>query len=480
MTSPAPTWTYAPHPSPQPGDQHFDLIIIGTGSGNSLIGEAMDSWRIAIIEEGVFGGTCLNRGCIPTKMFVYAADVAETVRHAHHLGVDAHVENIRWTDIRDRVFERIDPIAAGGRDYRSNRCPNITVFDGRGAFTGDRSVSVEYSDGRAPTSISGDRVVVAVGASPHHPEIEGLNEVKFYTSDDVMRVDAVPRRLVIVGGGFIASEFAHVFASLGSEVTMVVRGSALLRDHDSDVSSRFTEQMASRSAIDVRLSTTPVNITPSGTDGEFNMALSDGTTIAGDVLLIATGRIPNSEGVAAKVGGCELHPDGRIVVDAQQQTTALGVWALGDVSSPYQLKHVANHEARVVKAHLLDSTSTLTTDHRFVPHAVFSRPQVAVVGLSEAKARAAGINIMVKVQMYGDVAYGWAMEDTSGFCKLIADRSTRKLVGAHVMGPHAASIIQSLIQGMSFGQTIDEMAHGQYYIHPALPEVIENALLGLV
>jgi mycothione reductase len=463
---------------------HFDLIIIGTGSGNSLIGPELDHWRIAIVEEGVFGGTCLNRGCIPTKMFVHAADIAESVRHASELGIDAHVEAVRWADIRDRVFNRIDPIADGGRDYRSNRCPNITVFAGRGAFVGERTIAISSVSGKAKDTqvIHGDRVVVAVGARPHIPEIIGLDSVTFYTSDDVMRLDSLPKNLIVIGGGFIAAELTHVFASFGSTVTMIVRGEALLRDFDHDVSSAFTTLVGERPNVTLRLGQAPVSVSQSVSESQGNVitvTLGDGSTVVGDTLLIATGRTPNSDTVAAAAGGLDIHPDGRIVVDEQQQTSATRVWALGDVSSPYQLKHVANHEARVVRHNLTNPETPRSTDHRFVPGAVFTRPQIATVGLTEKQAVEQGFDVMVKVQQYGDVAYGWAMEDTTSFCKIVADRRTRKLLGVHIMGPHSATLIQTLIQGMSLGQTIDEMATGQYWIHPALPEVIENALLGL-
>ncbi len=454
-----------------PPEDSFDLVIIGTGSGNSIISDDMAQWRIALIEEGVFGGTCLNRGCIPTKMFVHAADTAEMVRHAHHLGIDATVDAVHWPEIRDRVFNRIDPIAAGGDEYRTHRCPNVTVMRGRGAFVGPKTISV---GGRV---ITGERIVVATGARPHVPAIAGLDTVHWHTSDSVMRVPTLPHHLVVIGGGFIANELTHVFASFGTQVTMIVRGSALLREHDDDVSRQFTEMVSARDNVDVRLNTTPVSVRPA--EGGFELTMADGSVVHGDTLLIATGRVPNSDTVDATTGGLALHPDGRIVVDEQQRTSVPGVWALGDVSSPHQLKHVANHEMRVVRHNLLHPDTPRSTDHRFVPAAVFTRPQIATVGLTERAARAAGYDISVKVQQYGDMAYGWAMEDTTSFCKLIADRSTRLLLGAHLMGPQSSSLIQSLIQGMSAGQTVDEMAHSQYWIHPALPEVVENALLGL-
>jgi mycothione reductase len=201
------------------------------------------------------------------------------------------------------------------------------------------------------------------------------------------------------------------------------------------------------------------------------------------MLLVATGRIANGDLLDAHLAGVDVDVNGLVVVDEYQRTTARGVFALGDVSSQYQLKHVANHEMRVVRRNLLvdwDDTATMVaSDHRFVPSAVFTEPQVATVGLTEGEARAAGYDVAVKVQHYGDTAYGWAMEDTTGMAKVIADRSTGLILGAHLMGYQASTLIQPIIQAMSLGQTAEQVARGQYWIHPALSEVVENALLGL-
>jgi mycothione reductase len=458
--------------SSTPAEQHFDLVIFGTGSANSILGPEFDSWKVAIIEEWVFGGTCLNRGCIPTKMLVHAADVAETVRHASHLGIDAHVEKVRWADIRDRVFNRIDPIAAGGEDYRTNRCANVTVFKGRGTFVGPKQIEVNG------VVVSGEQIVVAVGARPFIPSIEGLTNVPFHTSDDIMRVDELPKRLLVIGGGFIANELAYVFSAFGSHVTLIHRGQALLTAEDDDVSAALTTAVRNRANTDLRLGVHATSVAQTA-DGVILLTLSDGSVVEGDALLLATGRKPNTDTINAAASGLAVHPDGRLAVDAHGQTGVPGVWALGDVSSPHMLKHVANHEARIVQYNLLHPDAMREIDHSFVPAAVFTRPQIASVGLTERAARAAGFDVVVKNQAYGDVAYGWAMEDTTSFCKLIADRATRKLLGAHIIGPQSSTLIQQLIQGMATGQTVDEMARGQYYIHPALPELIENALLGL-
>ena len=453
--------------------EQYDLVIIGTGSGNSIIGPAFDDWRIAIVEEGVFGGTCLNRGCIPTKMFVHAADVAHSVTHSAHLGIDASVQQVRWRDIRDRVFGRIDPIAAGGERYRRHDCPNVTVHAGRGRFVGPRQVEVAGHDGSV-THIEGRHVVLAAGARPTIPDTPGLADVGYYTSDDIMRLDEVPEHLIVLGGGFIACELAHVFGAFGAKVTMIQRSLQLMRAEDHDVSAAITAAFAKR--FDLRLGQ-HIDHVERTTEG-VEVHLVDGTVVAGSHLLVATGRTPNSDTVDAAAGGLAVYPDGRVVVDATGATSVPGVWALGDISSPHMLKHVANHEMRVVAHNLAHPDQLRTFNHDFVPHAVFTNPQIAAVGLTEMEARAAGIDVMVKTQRYGDVAYGWALEDTTSFCKLIADRTTRRLVGAHIIGPHASSLIQQVIQGMNARQTVDQMATEQYYIHPALPELIENALLG--
>lgn len=453
--------------------EHYDLVIIGTGSGNSLIGPQLDDWKIAIVEAGVFGGTCLNRGCIPTKMFVHAADVAQTVRQAGVYGIDASLDGVRWTDIRDRIFGRIDPIAAAGKRYRESDCPNVTVHTGHGRFVGPREIEIAAADGRHER-ISGTQIVVATGARPMIPDIPGLREAGYFTSDDIMRVDTVPEHLIVLGAGFVACEMAHTFGAFGSRVTIVHRGTELLRAEDHDVAAAITTAFADR--FDLRLGVHVEHVARSG--DEVTVTLDDGTAIVGSDVLVATGRIPNSDTVGAADGGIDLHPDGRIRVDAHGRTSAPGVWALGDVCSPFQLKHVANHEMRVVAHNIANPDDLRSFDHRYVPHAVFTNPQIASVGLTEQQARSAGVDVMTSVQRYGDIAYGWALEDTSNFCKLVADRSSRRLVGAHIIGPQASSLIQQVIQGMVAGLTIEQMAREQYYIHPALSELVENALLG--
>ena len=455
--------------------KNFDLVIIGTGSGNSILNHRFADWRVAIVERGVFGGTCLNVGCIPTKMFVHSADLAAGPRSSGRLGVDLTLDGVRWTDVRDRIFGRIDPIAAGGRTYRTEHedNANVTVYAGTARFTGPRQLEINGE------TITADRIVLANGGRPVVPDVPGLDEVGYYTSDTVMRLDELPRRMVIIGSGFVSAEFAHVFSSFGVEVTVLARSGALLRHEDGDISARFTE--LAKDLWDVRLDRKLLRAARSA-DGTARLYLEGpegADTVDADVVLVAVGRTPNSDTLNPAAGGIAVTPTGHVVVDQYQRTSADGVWALGDISSPFELKHVANHEARVVKHNLLNPDAPIESDHRFVPHAVFTSPQIASVGLTEEQARDQGVSYVTATQDYADIAYGWAMEDTTGFAKLLADPDSGQLIGAHIIGPQASSLIQPLIQAMSFGLDARTMATKQYWIHPAMPELVENALLKL-
>ncbi len=460
---------------------HYDLVIIGTGSGNSIPGPDFDGWNIAIVEDGVFGGTCLNVGCIPTKMYVYPADIAQGTVEGAPLGVHATLDRIDWKSMRERIFGRIDPIAAGGKAYREgNECPNITVYTGHGRFTGPKRLRIALSGG-ASEDITADRFVIAAGSRAVIPEIPGLDRVRYHTSDTVMRIEDVPARVVILGGGYIAAEFGHIFSSFGSAVTQIARGPALLRHHDVDISRAFTAAAASR--YDVRLATTVTAARPStsGGDGVVLDVLGAGgkAVVEADLLLVATGRRPNGDRLAVTETGVGLDKSGRVIVDEYQRTAVPGIWALGDVSSEHQLKHVANHEARVVAHNLAHPDDLIAADHRFVPSAVFAHPQIATVGLTEQQARKRGIAHVTAQRAYGGVAAGWAREDVTGFCKVIADPGTGQLLGVHIIGPEAATVVQTAIMAMHVGIPAHQVARGQYWIHPALPEVLENALLAL-
>jgi mycothione reductase len=460
--------------------RHFDLCVIGSGSGNSIVDQEMDGWSVALVEGGTFGGTCLNVGCIPTKMYVYPADLASSPAQAKLLGVDLDLVDVRWPDIRDRIFGRIDHISEAGREWRASR-PNVTLFEQQAHFVGDHQLRLEARGDRPAETITAERFVIAAGSRPVIPPIPGIDTVPYETSNTIMRIPAPPRSLVVVGGGYIGAELAHVFASFGTRVTIVARSARMLPRTDVQVATRFTELL--RHKVDIRTCTTVEGVRPgaSGAGVVLSTRNDDGAAleVEADLLLMATGRISNADTLALEATGVDVDLAGRVVVDAQQRASAPGFFALGDVSSHDQLKHVANHEARVVRHNLLHPDALVTSDHRYVPRAVFSDPQVAAVGLTEEQAADRGLDYAVGIRDYGSTAYGWAMGDEDHFAKVIADRKTGLLLGAHLVGPQASSLIQPLTQAMSFGIPAHDLARGQYWIHPAMIEVVENALLAL-
>lgn len=454
---------------------HYDLIIVGTGSGNSILTPDFDDKKVAIVEKGKFGGTCLNVGCIPTKMYVLAAEHAFAAREAGKLGVDLEFHGADWDAIKERVFDnRIDLIAKGGENYRRNECDNVTVYDMEASFVGPKTLKT--GRGGVEETITADTIILAAGARPFIPE--WAKGVTYHTNEDVMRLDKLPKSMTIVGGGFIAMEFAHVFDALGTDVTIISR-SPLLRPLDEDLRDPFNEIATQR--YTTHIGHTVASATEDGS--QVTLTLDDDTQVTSDALLIATGRIPNSDTLNVAAGGIETHDDGRVKVDEFGRTTAEGVWSLGDLSSPYQLKHVANAEMRAVTHNVLatwrGNGALVPMPHDHVPSAIFTHPQIATVGLTEQQAIEAGHDVTVKAQNYGDVAYGWALEDSTGLVKLIADRTTGKLLGAHYMGPQASTLIQQMITVMAYDLDLREFPRGQYWIHPALAEVTENAILGL-
>ncbi|MFC7402136.1 mycothione reductase [Citricoccus sp. GCM10030269] len=464
------------------GTESYDLVIIGSGSGNSLVTPFWDDQRVAIVDSGVFGGTCLNVGCIPTKMFAYPASLAAAPAEARRLGVDLSMQGADWPEIRDRIFTRIDAISAGGFRYRDQELDHTTVVPEEVRFTGAHQVTTE--SGRV---LEAENIVVAAGSRAVLPAIAGVDLPQVHTSDTIMRLPDLPERLVVLGGGYIAAEFAAIFSGLGSSVVQVNRSERLLRYHDETISERFT-QLASQQ-WQVETGWVPSRIEEGPGEG-VTVHLQDGTgaqqSFETDAVLIAHGRVPNSDRLNPAAAGLDLHDDGRLAVDGFQRLLSggepvPGLWALGDISSPAQLKHVANHDQRIVSHNLEHPEDLRANTLGPVPSAVFTRPQIASAGLTEAEAeeKYGRDRISVKVQGYGDVAYGWAMEDNEGLCKVIADRETGLLVGAHLIGHEAPNLIQPLVQAMSLGIDAHTMARGQYWIHPALAEVVENALLGL-
>jgi mycothione reductase len=452
------------------GMRHYDVIAVGAGTGNMLLNDELQHFRTAIVEPDRFGGTCLNRGCIPSKMFVVAAETAMTARHGHRLGVHSAVDGVDWTGIRERVFGRIDPLHQSAVNHRRSQGIDVFTEPARFVAPGELQVGNER--------IHAGRIVVAAGSRPVIPPIQGLENVPFHTSDTIMRLDRLPKSMVVVGGGFIAAEMGFVFSALGCDVTVVQRGPRLLMAEDDDVSAAFTAQAADRHRLLLDSEVTKAERTAAGV--AVTVKGADGTRVVeAEQLLLCAGRTPNTDLLDVRTGGLGIDAHGHLEVDETGATTVPGVWALGDAANHFQLKHMANAEARVIRHNLLHPDTPRRLPALAAPHAVFSEPQVASIGLTERAAREQEIEYQVSRRDYAGTAYGWALEDTTSFVKILARPADGRLLGAHIIGPHAALLIQPLIQAMMLGQSVRQLANDVLYIHPALTEVVEQALLAL-
>ena len=446
----------------------FDMVVIGSGSGLEVSAEAAElGLAVAIVEEGPFGGTCLNRGCIPSKMLIHCADVVETVRGAHRFGIQAGVESVDWEFIMRRAADEVDSDARAIEEG-NRQAPNVTVLKGRGRFVGEKTLEVNGDRVRAET------VVIAAGTRPRVPEISGISDVPFVTSDEALRLPTQPRRLTIVGGGFIAAEMAHFFGTLGTEITIVQRGPLLVQQEDRDISQRFTE-VYQRRGFNLLLNSQVSSVQRRG-DTILVGVSQDGTerTIESDALLLASGRVSNTDLLDVGRAGVDVDERGFIKVDEHLQTGVPGIWALGDIVGKNLLKHSSNLEAAYLAYNIFNPEARVAIDYHAMPHAIFASPQVGGVGLTEQQAVDRGVKYTAATYVYSDTAYGSSIKDTDGFVKVLADPESREIVGCHIIGTDASVLIQEATNAMRLRQTTDAITQA-VYVHPALQEVVQRA-----
>lgn len=447
--------------------QSFDVIVIGSGSGLEVSSEAADrGLSVAVVEHGPFGGTCLNRGCIPSKMLIHSADVMETIRRAELFGITAQVSAVDWDLIMKRVVGTVDADAQAIEEGNRQQ-PNIAVFKDTGRFVGHKVL--EVGDER----ITAETIVIAAGTRPRIPDIDGLTDVPFITSDEALRLPSQPRRLVIVGGGYISAELAHFFGALGTEVTIVHRGPRLLRQEDDDVAARFTEVYQRR--FTMLLNSVVRRAYRHGEEIVLELA-SDGQkrTLTTDALLLAVGRVPNTDLLDVAQTGVKIDERGFVEADKYLETDVPGVWALGDIVGRYLLKHSANLEAAYVAHNIFNPENRVAVDYHAMPHAVFASPQVASVGLTERQAREQGLPYVASTYRYYDTAYGSSIEDRDGFVKAMAQRETGEILGCHIIGSEASILLQEVANAMRMRLTADAITQS-IYVHPALPEVVQRS-----
>ena len=442
---------------------NFDLVVIGSGSGLEVsAGAAENGLSVAVVEEGPFGGTCHNRGCIPSKILIHCADVMETIRGAERFGIKAQVTGLDWQFIIRRATEEIDA-EAQAIEEGNRQADNITVYKGRGRFVGPKTLEVNGEQFRW------DTIVIAAGTRPSIPEIPGVQDVPYITSDEALRLPEQPRRLVIVGGGYIAAEIPHFFGTLGTDVTIVQRGPFLRRAEDEAISHRFTQVYQDRfnMLLNAQVSRAYLN----GNETALDVSVGGRTEVlTTDALLIATGRIPNTDILEVAKTGVEVDERGFIKTNEYLETNVPGIWALGDIVGKYLLKHSANLEAAHVGHNAFNPDNQVAVDY----HAIFASPQVGSVGLTEQEAKTGNVPYMTATYDYYDTAYGSSIEDRDGFVKVLADHHTQEILGCHIIGTDASMLVQEVANAMRLRLSTDAITQS-IYVHPALPEVVQRA-----
>ncbi len=410
----------------------YDLITIGAGSGGVRGTRLAGGYgaRTAIIEEERVGGTCVLRGCVPKKLLIYGAHYAEHLEDAVNYGWSVDGASHDWARMIDTKNVELDRL--NGIYLRILRENNVEVVDGRGVVTDPHTVEVNGK------SMTAEKILVAAGGWPSTPDIPGIEHV--ISSNEALELRELPKRMVIVGGGYIAVEFAGIFAALGVEVTEVIRAEAILRGFDHDIRVNLTDEMQKR-GIRVLSETVIRSIEKDG--DVYTLRCAGNEIIETDLVMYATGRTPNTAGLGLAEAGVELSDGGAVMVDEWNQSSVESIYAVGDVTDRIALTPVAIQEGRAF-AETNFNDNPLTVDYDDVPSAVFSTPPVGSVGLSEEDARARYGDIDVYVSRFKPLVHTLSGRDERSFMKLLVDAHTDRVLGAHMMGLDAPEIIQGV------------------------------------
>lgn len=450
--------------------QHVDVMVIGSGQAGAPL-----SWRLAgtgrsvvLAERAQLGGTCVNVGCTPTKTFIASAEAAHRARNAGRLGVDAGPVRVDMARVVARKDDMVETWRSGVASHIEKAGERLRLVRGHARFTAPRTVRI------GDETFTADIVLVNTGARPRVPDVKGLDAVPWLDNGTVMELTELPRHLVVLGGGYVGCELGQAFRRFGAEVTIVQAPDHLLAHEDEDVSEAL-EEVFRDEGIHLRLGMRAERV--ARTDPWISVSLDDGTWVEGSHLLVATGRVPNTDDLGADEGGIERDERGNIVVDDRFRTTAEGVYAVGDCTGGPQFTHASWDDHRIL-FDLLHGRDRRTAADRLVPHATFTDPQVARVGLSEREAREAGREVEVATLPFGRIARAAETGRGAGLVKVLVDPRTERVLGATVVGAEAAELVTVLQMLMMADAPVTALVDAQM-IHPAFVEGLQAAVLRL-
>jgi len=451
--------------------KEYDVVVIGSGAGAIVVEQALShGLKVALVDKGPLGGTCLNVGCIPSKMLIFPADRVVEIQEAGKLGLRAEIKGIDFPAIMERMKRTVGESQNHIREGIKN-IEELDFYEDTASFVEDYTLEV------GEERVKGRKIYIVSGARPLIPPIKGIEDSVYLTNESVLELTQKPDSMIIIGGGYIAAECGHFFAAMGTKVTILQRAERLVRSEEPEISELLKKEMEKR--MDIFTNTEALEVVKRR--DEYRVITKDKNTgkkreFSAEKILVAAGRKSNADLLKVKNTGIKVDRRGYIKVNDFFETSKENIWAFGDAIGKKMFRHSANREANVVWHNSMHGDRN-KVDYGKVPHAVFSYPQIASVGLREEEARKS-FDILVGRAKYSEVAKGEAMMEEKSFAKIIVEKKSGRLLGFHIIGPYAPILIQEVINAMATDGTVRPIISGMH-IHPALPEVIQTTLQNL-
>ncbi len=458
--------------------KEYDVIAIGSGSAMNIISamqQQNEDLNAAVIDKDDPGGICLTRGCIPSKILLYPADVVRTIQRSKVFGIDAKIGKVDFDKVMDRMRTSIKGDIEAIRHGLSH-APDIDYYDQPAAFTAPYTLKVSGKE------IKSDLIFLCTGSKPLIPPIKGLDKVNYHTSDTIIGIKKLPGTIAIIGGGYIAAEYGHFFSAMGSKVIILGRNPRLLKQEEPEISALAKHELGKH----VKILTNHEVGAVEEKDGKKRIIAKDRgrdkkIAVTADEVLVAAGRASNSDILHPEKAGIKTDKRGWILTNKYLETSQPGIWALGDATGKHLFKHVANYESRIVFYNAAQDKK-MEPDYHAVPHAVFTHPEIAGVGMGEKEAlkEHGEDKILIGLQRYEDTAKGEAMALKKYFAKVIVTKKDMSIIGAHIIGPQASVLIHEVINLMYLERGSAVPVMNSMHIHPALSEVVERAFSNLM
>ncbi|MHB8085288.1 MAG: dihydrolipoyl dehydrogenase [Dehalococcoidia bacterium] len=449
----------------------YDFIVVGSGCGLIIVDEAVEhDLKVALVDVGPLGGTCLNVGCIPSKMLTAVADRVVDIQEARKLGVRGKVTSINF----QAVMQRMQKVVGDGREHVRKtiaKQKKLDFYEGKGSFVDDMTMEINSE------RIKGKRIFLASGSRTLIPPIKGLETVDYLTNESVLNLKNRPESMVIIGGGYIAVELGHFFAAMGTRVTILEMADRLILSEEPEIAELLKERLSSRMQVRTGELVQEVrrDVSGKGTVVLTQLkATGEQKEYSAERILLAVGRRSNADMLQVEKTGVQLDQRGFIKVNGYMQTSHRYIFAVGDANGQQMFTHIANREAVLAADHVLHGTRE-KMDYSAAPHAVYSYPQIASVGMTEEQARREH-KVRVGKTKYRSVAYGEALLEKRGFAKAVIEEETDKILGFHIIGPYAPVLIQEVINAMQSKGNVYEIFKSMH-IHPAMTELIPTTLV---